>query len=140
LSFAFFIPEDQEEPLSLTHVLSLSVIEVLEKFGIRGKIKWPNDVMVGGKKMAGILCETVHLPPHFGVVMGLGLNVNMPLETLQRVGQPATSILDQMGQQVDTIAVKEAVVRSFSHNLELFLQKGFAPFQDEFRTHILPKT
>ena len=140
LSFVFFIPEEQQEPLSLTHVLSLSVVEVLKSFGVEGKIKWPNDVLVRGKKIAGILCETVHLPPSFGVVIGIGLNVNMPLETLQEVGQPATSLLDQLGKKVDVGVVKEALIASFSSKLDLFLQKGFAPFQQEFRHYLLFKS
>ncbi len=50
-SFCFFINEDQEDPLSLTHLLAISIARVLENRGVSAQIKWPNDVLVSEKKL-----------------------------------------------------------------------------------------
>jgi len=57
---------------------SIAVAETIEGFGVRpGQLKWPNDVLVGGKKIAGILSEGTILQGHLAfVIIGLGLNVN----------------------------------------------------------------
>lgn len=137
-SFVFFIDQEQEDVLSLTHVLAIAVAQVLEYKGVASKIKWPNDVMVAGKKISGILCETVYLAPQFGVVIGLGFNVNMPPERLATVGQPATSLWVETGKQEVCESVGLEIASRFKALLELFLKEGFTPLLPTFRSWILP--
>lgn len=51
----------------------VAICEVLEPYGIATGIKWPNDIMLNGKKIAGILCEVIDDK----VVLGIGLNLNV---------------------------------------------------------------
>lgn len=111
-SFCFFVQE-QHDPLLLTRLFSLATAKVLEEKGVHCDLKWPNDLLVHGKKIAGILCETMDL----GVVIGLGLNVNMPAQQLQEVGQPATSLLEETGRAWDVLEVLESVKRHFAADL-----------------------
>lgn len=58
-------------------------------------IKWPNDVYSKDRKLAGVLCEIVsdiHNRPR-GVIIGVGINVNMTMEQLSLIDKPATSLL-----------------------------------------------
>jgi BirA family biotin operon repressor/biotin-[acetyl-CoA-carboxylase] ligase len=65
------------DQVALTHFASLSVVQVLRKFGISSNIKWPNDVLVDGKKIAGILIEnTISSGRISASIIGIGLNVN----------------------------------------------------------------
>jgi len=65
------------DQVALTHFASLSVLQVLRKFGISAEIKWPNDVLVDGKKIAGILIEnSIASGRIVSSVIGIGLNVN----------------------------------------------------------------
>jgi len=137
-SFCFFIDENQRDPLSLTHLMAISAIRVLEERGIRCQIKWPNDVMVNHKKISGILCETIPLDNRFGVVIGIGLNVNMTKDLLQTIDQPATSILAETGNETVVGEVIHALKTYFSKDLSIFLKEGFAPFLPTFRQLILP--
>ncbi len=137
-SFCFFIDEHQQDPLSLTHVLAISLSHVLEKQGVICQIKWPNDLLVNRKKIAGILCETEHLPPHFGVVIGLGLNINMSEEDLAQIPQPATSIRQETGQECGVDKVIQEIQAVFSKDLAHFLEEGFTPFLSLFRQLLLP--
>ncbi|MCH9627523.1 MAG: Bifunctional ligase/repressor BirA [Chlamydiales bacterium] len=137
-SFCFFIDEHQQDPLSLTHVLAISLAHVLEKRGVICQIKWPNDLLVDRKKIAGILCETEHLPPHFGVVIGLGMNINMSQEELAHIPQPATSIRQETGEKCVIGEVLQEIQAVFAKDLAHFLKKGFTPFLPVFRQLILP--
>jgi BirA family biotin operon repressor/biotin-[acetyl-CoA-carboxylase] ligase len=136
-TFAFFIESDKQDPLSLTHVLALSVVHVLKEYGVQARIKWPNDVMVEGKKIAGILCETVPFEDCVGVVLGVGLNVNMQAKELSEVGQPATSLLVECGKEREVKSVIEATKKRFVQDLERYKKEGFTPFAPLFRQLLL---
>jgi BirA family transcriptional regulator, biotin operon repressor / biotin---[acetyl-CoA-carboxylase] ligase len=61
----------------LTQIASLAVIRTLDKVGVLAQIKWPNDVLVQGKKIAGILIENqLQGADLSGSIVGIGLNVN----------------------------------------------------------------
>lgn len=66
--------------------------------GLKPELKFPNDLLVGGRKMAGILAEAREQR----VVLGIGVNVNVPAEELpQEVDRPATSLLVETGRELD---------------------------------------
>jgi BirA family transcriptional regulator, biotin operon repressor / biotin---[acetyl-CoA-carboxylase] ligase len=66
--------------------------------GLSTEIKLPNDVLIGGRKAAGILAEA----SDGRVVLGIGVNVNVPQQDLpQDVEPPATSLLVETGREVD---------------------------------------
>jgi nicotinate-nucleotide pyrophosphorylase (carboxylating) len=60
----------------LSWAACVAMIDALHSFGIEAKCKWPNDILVGEKKIAGILIETVPSPSHaYAALVGIGLNV-----------------------------------------------------------------
>ena len=66
-----------EKQTSLTWSTSLSLLETLRKFNIEAQIKWPNDLLVGGKKIAGILIENQLQGNRINCsIIGIGLNIN----------------------------------------------------------------
>lgn len=72
-----FEPQKAERFSLLTLTCALSITEVInEMYGISAVLKWPNDILHGGKKLCGILTETLFLGNHLErVVVGIGLNV-----------------------------------------------------------------
>jgi len=83
---------------SITQIAAITIAATLRKISLAAMVKWPNDVLVNGKKIAGILAER---DTETGtIVLGMGLNVNMTAEDLenQRLIQPATSIKMETGQ------------------------------------------
>jgi len=69
--------------------VALGVADCLRGMGVRARVRWPNDVLVGGRKICGILAEAVG---HGGVVVGVGLNVNMTAREAAAIDRPATSL------------------------------------------------
>jgi BirA family biotin operon repressor/biotin-[acetyl-CoA-carboxylase] ligase len=103
---------------------------VLLKEGLHPKIKWPNDIQLSGKKLSGVLCETVFHGGLVDIFLAIGINVNM--ESMERVDQPATSLLVETGKKWDRGALLKKLQGEFVQDLEKFKQRGFAPFHSAF--------
>ena len=125
--------EDYPFP-NLTQYLSVCVSKVLEKeFGIISNIKWPNDILVDGAKISGILAETgMEKNQISGVVLGLGLNVNLKQETLDLIDQKATSISALKHQNYDSENIVRMICDEFFTNYEQFVDGGFEYIKDEY--------
>jgi BirA family biotin operon repressor/biotin-[acetyl-CoA-carboxylase] ligase len=82
---------------------ALAVCQGLDGLGLRAGVKWPNDVVAGGRKLAGVLVETVAGCELAAV--GVGLNVANPLppvESAMRSGVfPPTSVCRELGREID---------------------------------------
>jgi len=72
----------------LSLACGVSVARWLEGQGCSARIKWPNDIMVDGRKLAGLLIETHISSDKVFVVIGLGMNVKMPDEVSAKIDQP----------------------------------------------------
>ncbi|AVO61583.1 bifunctional biotin--[acetyl-CoA-carboxylase] ligase/biotin operon repressor BirA [Pseudomonas chlororaphis] len=125
----------QLEGLSL--VVGLAVMQTLREFGIADAgLKWPNDVLVGRKKIAGILLELVGDPADVcHVVLGVGINVNM--QKTDEVDQQWTSVRLESGKQVD----RNQLVARLSMMLKAYLERhqaqGFSSIQEEWEQNHL---
>ena len=119
---------------NLTQYLSVSVCKVLEKeFCITPNIKWPNDILVNGAKISGILAETGMLNNQInGVVLGLGLNVNLKQETIDSIDQKATSISVLKNQNYDCEKIARMICDEFFANYDEFVNGGFEYIKDEY--------
>ena len=137
-SFCFFLEEP--EGLDLTHLMALSVVKILEKRGLEPKIKWPNDILVQWKKIAGILCETLLLGDQTGVIVGIGLNTNVDREFLDTIDQPATSLLLESGQQTEIPDLLRELQESFTQDLLDYQERGPSSLQTHLQKYLLPKT
>lgn len=117
-SFVFFINEKTRPPLIWTRLLAHIVLHVIEKMGIKGVIKEPNDIFVNGKKIAGILSETSPRENGYWIVIGLGLNVNMPREECKKIDQPATSLLCETQKKWMITSIRNDIVTEFLYRFD----------------------
>lgn len=117
-------------------ILALSCTTVLRGKGFLAELKWPNDVLIGGKKIAGILTETTPLDGCTGVILGIGINVNMSEELLNSIDQPATSLFQLSMKTWPLEQVLEPLLKEFINNLEILKQKGFGAFQKDFQDRL----
>lgn len=91
------------EVFGLTLLASLAVCRAIESISdLRPMIKWPNDVYLEGRKLAGVLTEFASRAEQVEhVVVGVGLNVNLNAKQLGQMGQPAASLMQATGQAWD---------------------------------------
>jgi BirA family transcriptional regulator, biotin operon repressor / biotin---[acetyl-CoA-carboxylase] ligase len=106
-------------------ILSLSELEV--------KIKWPNDIMVKGKKLAGILTEiSTEMDSINYIVVGLGLNVNTP-DFPRELKKRATSILIETGRSFSRIKLLRAYLEQFEKYYQMFTANHFKPIMQRWK-------
>lgn len=136
-TFCFFMEKHRDAIKNLPQVLSISACKVISKLGFSPHLKWPNDVLISGKKTAGLLCETTPLSEDLCVILGIGLNVNMPLEILQEIDRPATSLFAEDGVLRDVEEVTLLLQKAFIEDLECFFEVGFLPFLDLYKRYMV---
>jgi len=91
----------------LTMLASLAVAHSIEATtGLKAAIKWPNDVLVSGKKVSGILLESnVKGSTANHAIIGIGINVNLPPLDFPEITPTATGLADELGKKVSRLAV-----------------------------------
>ncbi|MDD2559041.1 MAG: biotin--[acetyl-CoA-carboxylase] ligase [Desulfuromonadaceae bacterium] len=118
------------EATQLTFLAAVAVARAIEKVcAVKVSVKWPNDILLNGKKIAGLLnelnAETEGI--HY-LVLGIGVNLNMEKEQFPPdLRYPATSILLETGQRVDRVAFIQALFVEIDTLYTLLLERGFAP-------------
>lgn len=131
-TYNFFIEKHRNDIGNIPQIMALAGVEMLEKMDIKAFLKWPNDILLSGKKVGGILCETTPFSDTLCIILGIGINVNMPLEILNKIDRPATSLFAETGSEYEMENVLENLTLSFQKLLELFVEDGFYPFYDQY--------
>ncbi|CAE7034938.1 unnamed protein product [Symbiodinium natans] len=143
VSFFLRFPGEQTDDFvnsnapNVTKVLAVAAVDTLQwatdgaqTFGI----KWPNDVVVGGCKIGGILARAVPFRGRLdGIIVGIGLNVNTSradLDAIARPVWPATSLWALCGRDFDVAAIRRRLVGTFAIELRRFFITGFAGLRD----------
>jgi BirA family biotin operon repressor/biotin-[acetyl-CoA-carboxylase] ligase len=132
-TFCFAVNKSRADIGNIPQVLALSAAQVMETLQFEPKLKWPNDVLLSNKKIAGILCETVSFENHFMVILGIGLNVNMPLDIVEHIDRPATSLLIESGKKFNVKTVLDLLEKQFKIDFQTYLKKGFSPFLAKYK-------
>lgn len=122
----------------LTLLTAVAVVRAIHaSTGLDCQIKWPNDVLINGKKLVGILTE-MQADPDFvhSVIIGIGVNVNQSREDFDPdIRDIATSLLIEKNEQVDRASVISAILNEFEMLYDLYLEEGFSPIKTLWETY-----
>lgn len=101
-------PQELRRPAILTAAAGIAVAEAIEVLsGAHAQLKWPNDILIGGKKVCGILIEQ-----HRSAIVGIGLNLNQSAEEFAEAGLlEATSLRILSGRRIELRLAVEQVLR-----------------------------
>lgn len=131
LYYTAVIRTDLVQPATLPLFASLAVCDALrERYRIDCQIKWPNDLLLNGKKIVGILCEVG--PDGHSIVVGIGINLAQPQEYFDAAGLPHGTSLALQGVPVDMDTDPEWLAQymtdfGFDRALYTYEAEGFAP-------------
>lgn len=112
----------------ITLVMALSVAQAVEKMaGVAATIKWPNDIVVSGRKICGMLTEMTMTPEMDEIqyiVIGAGINVNnaSPEEFAEDIRDKATSLRIETGRLFNRAELLNEILNRFEANYEIFLK------------------
>ena len=94
-------------------VSALAVKNTLQLFNIKSSFKWPNDILVGGRKIAGILIEGLTQKEQTKVICGVGLNINLQTAQYEDISHTAISMTEYLGREVDVNEVVATFLQQF---------------------------
>ncbi len=119
--------------VNITQYMCVCICKVLESFDINPSIKWPNDVLVANKKISGILSEVRFRANNYsGLVLGVGVNLNLSQNDLNQIDQPATSLNMFTEETIDAFSFAQALLKEFFIKYETFIKEGFLCIKDDY--------
>ncbi|MCP4597470.1 bifunctional biotin--[acetyl-CoA-carboxylase] ligase/biotin operon repressor BirA [Neptuniibacter sp.] len=123
------------EGLSL--LVGLATVKALEKNGISGvQLKWPNDLLYQNKKLAGVLIElNGEASGQCQVVIGVGINVEMPQDLSDKIDQPWTDLKTIAGTRVSRNQLMGHILNELVSSLESFEAEGFSELAEEWQSY-----
>jgi BirA family biotin operon repressor/biotin-[acetyl-CoA-carboxylase] ligase len=128
-TFYFQLAFKTFELLTIGQIMACSIASILSQKGLDPRIKWPNDLQLEGKKIAGILCETIETNGKTHLFVGIGLNVNMEQKQLVLIDQPATSLKVETNRIWNKQELLQTLYETFKEDVKKFAKEGFFPFQ-----------
>jgi BirA family biotin operon repressor/biotin-[acetyl-CoA-carboxylase] ligase len=115
-----------EEISQITLVAGVALAKTINEFSrARAYLKWPNDILLNGKKVAGILTENYQKNIHSGVILGIGINVNhahfpVPLQHI------ATSMAMENGEIFERLPLITFLINHLDQEYRCFLDEGIS--------------
>ncbi|WP_047553402.1 bifunctional biotin--[acetyl-CoA-carboxylase] ligase/biotin operon repressor BirA [Methylotenera sp. G11] len=121
----------------LSLAAGIALMRSLHGLGMTGtQLKWPNDVLIGRKKLAGILIELQgDMEGPSTAVIGMGINLNLPDKLKQQIDQPVTDLASLLNGELNPNHLLAALLKHLADVLTAFEQGGFAALRDEWTQH-----
>lgn len=135
VSLLWHFSKDPTEIVGLSLAVAVAVVHALKRYGVGDglELKWPNDILWHGKKLAGILIDLMAEPfGHCHVVIGLGLNVRPPFQSDNINWIDLYSITKTLPQRNQLTGL---ILDELLKMLPKFATSGLAPFLKEWRTY-----
>jgi len=111
--------------VGLPLAVGVAIADALHACGVDARLKWPNDVLLDERKLAGILIETAAVPGGIWAIVGIGINLALPQDLAERIGSPATGLPPLAA---DPDALLAALLDALAGALSRFAGSGLAPF------------
>jgi BirA family transcriptional regulator, biotin operon repressor / biotin---[acetyl-CoA-carboxylase] ligase len=146
LTFSLLLPlTSLEHKLrqNITQTAALSIAQLLEDYGLKPAIKWPNDVLVHGGKISGILCEVVEsdkaelssCEKAYGI-LGIGLNINSTEKSLAGLDYPATSLRCVVHHSVVPLVLLNKLLKIIINCFNVLCKSGFTQNRLEIKKRL----
>ena len=121
----------------LPFVAVLAVARTIHLYGLHPTIKWPNDIQVNGKKIAGILLESeIKESEIIYIVVGIGVNLNINRKDLSpEIRNQSTSMYHELGFRVVYHDFLRIFFKQFEEVYSLFINHRFKIIIDEWKIH-----
>ena len=121
----------------LSLAVGVALIRALHSLGItQAQLKWPNDVLIGREKLAGILIELQgDMEGPSAAVIGVGINLNLPTNIKQQIDQPATDLASITPIIINPNELLGLLLKYLAEVLSDFEQHGFTQIRDEWTKH-----
>jgi BirA family biotin operon repressor/biotin-[acetyl-CoA-carboxylase] ligase len=123
---------------AFTFIASLALTDSIRELGVKAAVKWPNDVLVQGRKVAGVRAQlAIRGSAVDYIVLGVGVNLNVTREALEaglgEMAQTATSLGEALGHAVDRNAFTASLLTHLESRLDTYRTKGVRSILSRWR-------
>ncbi len=136
-SMQYSIKQDISQLGGLSLAVGMIVCKAIEKackLPNRLMLKWPNDITYNGKKLAGVLIEIrAEVNGNCSVIIGIGINVNMPITNKVTFNQEWASIMQITGSPQDRNNICAILIDKLTLGIEQYLITGFKSYMPEWK-------
>ena len=139
LTFSLLLPLttlEQKLRQNITQITALSIAQLLEGYGLKPSVKWPNDVLIQEKKISGILCEITKTDERVCGVLGIGINVNNTDKFLANLDLPATSLRCELRHKVVRQDLLKKLLEIIINCFNVLCQTGFTQNRQEIKKRL----
>jgi BirA family biotin operon repressor/biotin-[acetyl-CoA-carboxylase] ligase len=123
----------------LTFVAGIAVAETLhEQYGLRTQTKWPNDVLVNGRKICGIIGEASTTGKEINaVVLGIGINANFDAERVlpESIRARATSLETELNRRIQLEELFNRLLEKLEAKYALYTRRGFSSILKQWKKY-----
>ena len=136
-SVGWIYPQGFQVLEGLSLAVGVAVIEALASCGVEGlSLKWPNDILWQGKKLAGVLIEmSAEVDGACYVVVGVGVNLALPQSSKVHITQQAVDVKEIIGRFVDRQQITVALMSHIVSLLADYAQQGFGAWRSKWQTY-----
>jgi len=136
MSMYWLLPQGMSAAMGLNTIAALAISDAIKfLYNINVELKWPNDVYLNGLKLAGILIDLEGAPSDpCHVVIGIGLNLNMPNKSGEQVDQPWTDLQKHTSKAVNRNQLSIEIIKRLLKRLEQHKQSGLVDVVNEWNT------
>jgi len=119
----------------ITLLTGVCVAKTIRSFGLAAKIKWPNDVLINGKKVCGILTEIeAEMDLIDYCVVGIGIDANVDTDSFpEEVRESSTSLKKELGHDINRVEFAQKLLSEFEALYLRFQKDGFPSILEEWR-------
>lgn len=133
MSFTCVSPVKGKDVSALSLIIGLALVRILNRKGVTGlALKWPNDVILNNKKLAGVLIEARMIAGVLVLVVGVGINVKMPVGFELQAERGWADLVDFDVSLADRNHLIAMLYKECSEMIKVFFERGFSGFRDEW--------
>lgn len=126
-----YVSVDISKLPGLSLVIPLSIVRVLKSLGFDTKLKWPNDIFINNKKVAGVIVNVSgEINDKTVLFIAFGLNVNMQDNT--KIDKDWTSLKRESAKHIDRTTLLIDLITAIKDDMQIFYEKGFSFFRSQY--------
>jgi len=128
---------DSADAPQITLLAAVAVAEaIMNKTNLTSGIKWPNDILINGRKVCGILTEFYAKEEDYSVILGIGININISLADLgDELKETATSLSLELGSNINRLELLKEVLVQLEKWYIKWQERGFEPIRQAWKEY-----
>lgn len=126
-----------EKSMLLSLMTAIVISKTMSNYNLSPKIKWPNDIRINGKKIAGVLIESEAYQNKLKyIVIGMGINLNINTQNLsEKIRSNSTSLLKEVGSSIDYYHFVSSLLNNLDKYYKIFRTKNFKYIIHEWKNY-----